>query len=896
MKKFLSAFLSVVMLLSLSVNVFAAGYDSAYVQVDVDGGLFYSTSGRASGSIEIVPAGARELESLEINDSWIPVSMIADSESSSNRWAANGSDYTSGEYRVFHYRGGVYMSWNGLRTSLYVTAKTMESDTYEVSARCQPGSSCDISNADATVTAGGDYTVRFSPVSGGREIQAITFNVGGRTQDVSVPYSGTTSVTVNGQSADITNVNGIVTVSIASVTADTVITAQVYNYGNRHIVTVRPDAGIKASFATDYVSDGAREVITLTPGSRVNVGRIGVSSGNHDYVIDLREESCRVNGMYFEIDRLVDGTVEITIDGVYADIDVRPYVDTDTARIEVVADRDLVNCDKRGVQYVSMYEPFAVRFEARRDTLMSKIRITTDTGTYTADTDEDTIRVNGQYFNIYRNIDGDVTLNITRVPGNMKIELVARDTVHDVKVSTDSRVDADVTRTEVDDGDSLEIKFTPKDRTNEIRQIRVTLDGSTYKADPSKDKYVTVDGARWYFRFGTDNSVILECEDITGDLSVYASTVKNGNAGSGSSDKTYKITKTPDRNSNISYSGSNPFDSGDDSDIRVYTDSGYILKSVRINVNGRSATVSPFDKTVKVDGETYDITWKSNADMTIKLYGIYADVTVSSTSVKGTEKYPDGSSNNNNSNPNAPDDSWTVTVKPTTPSTIPDGNQSNKNPGVGAYHPAYMYGFSDNTFRPDQSMTRAQAVAILCRLYSGVADSDFKAYAANPGFQDVNPNSTFAGYIGYAKQQGHLAGMVGSGLNFSPNAAITRAEFCYLLCRFTAANLVGVSTTQMFSDVPSTHWAIVYINYCADRSWANGYADGIFKPDSSLTRAQICAIINRINNRVVGTATVGFNLRNFNDVSRDHWAYSEIMEASHNHTVARVENGSEVWA
>lgn len=522
---------------------------------------------------------------------------------------------------------------------------------------------------------------------------------------------------------------------------------------------------------------------------------------------------------------------------------------------------------------------------------MSKIKITTEAGTYTAGTDEDYIRVNGDYYNIWRNVDGDVTLSINRVRGNMKIELVARDTVHDVRVRTDSRIEADVSRTEVDDGDSLNVRFTPKDSSNEIRLIRVTVDGTDYSADPRSAKYVTVDGDRWYFKFESNNVVILECEDIDADLEIYASTVKGG-SGSSSSD-TYRITKSPDSHSNISFDGSNPFDSGDDVNVRVYTDSNYIIKSVRLNVNGRTATVNPFDKTVKVDGETYDITWKSNTDMTIKLLGLYSNVTVSATSAKGTEKYPDGgSSSGNGSN----DNNWNIIIKPNPNPSLPSDNNSGSNLGVGAYHMAYMYGYGDNTFRPDNAMTRAQAVAILARLYSGISEEAFKAYAGNPGFQDVNPNSTFSGYIGYAKQQGYLAGIVGSGLNFYPNKAITRAEFCYLLCSFRNCNLVGVSTTQVFADVPSSHWAVVYVNYCAERGWANGYADGMFKPDSSLTRAQICAIVNRINNRAVATTMVGFNLRNFNDVSTGYWAYNDIMEATHNHTVSAIENGSEVWA
>ena len=34
-----------------------------------------------------------------------------------------------------------------------------------------------------------------------------------------------------------------------------------------------------------------------------------------------------------------------------------------------------MNCDKTGVQYVSMKDPFVVRFDARRDVILSKIRM-----------------------------------------------------------------------------------------------------------------------------------------------------------------------------------------------------------------------------------------------------------------------------------------------------------------------------------------------------------------------------------------------------------------------------------------------------------------------------------------------------------------------------------------
>ena len=76
MKKFLSAFLSVVMLLSLSVSAFAADYNDAYVQVNLDGSNIYTTSRMASGFTDILATNARELELLEVNDASISLNSI----------------------------------------------------------------------------------------------------------------------------------------------------------------------------------------------------------------------------------------------------------------------------------------------------------------------------------------------------------------------------------------------------------------------------------------------------------------------------------------------------------------------------------------------------------------------------------------------------------------------------------------------------------------------------------------------------------------------------------------------------------------------------------------------------------------------------------------------------
>lgn len=896
--RLLAMVLTLVMAMSLAVPAYAAGTDEAYVSINVDGREVYASSRESNGTKDVLTAGARELDVLSVNDQDVPKSVWAQTAASAASRYVNGYDSADGLYRVYtEIVNGVRVvriNWTGLKTGLIVDAESTIDGEYVVKASATPSASCSVSEAEATVAANDRHAVEFTPGSGRVEIRALDIYVNGTRRNVAVPLTGSTVVSVGGQDIEITVLaGGAVRAVIEHVTADTVLTAQVYNAATRFALNVVTDGYVDSDVSSEAVESGAARRVTLTPKAGYNVGDVVITVNGRSATIGFTSSEATLNGVTYSLDRRMDGRAVLTIPMMNADVDVDASASLDGARVEVITSSN-ISCDKAGVNVIDMNRPFAVRFNAKRDAVLATIKITTAAGTFKASSSDDYIVVNGKYFPIYRNTAGDVTINFTQVPGNMTIEVVGRDTVHDVKVTTDSRVEADFSRTDVDDGEDMDVTFKLKSGSTDskIRQIRVTYDGKTYRADPSEAKYVTVAGERWYFRFD-GSSVTLEMTNIEYDVAVYASTVRSGNSGSGSSgDGSYRITKNPDTHSNVSFTGRQPFEDGDDTDIRVYTDKGYVLKSVRLTVNGRTGTFNPFDSTVKVDGETYDITWKSNMDCTIDINGIYSNITVNATSVKGTEKYPSGSSGNSGSNGD-----WTITVKPSEPTTpsIPS-NDPNTSLGVNGYHKAYMYGFGDNTFRPDQSMTRAQTIAILCRLYSGIADSDFKAYASNPGFQDVNPGSTFAGYIGYAKQQGYLAAIVGSGLLLQPNKAITRAEFCTLLCAFTNQNLVGVSTASRFGDVPSSHWAVVYVNYCAERSWVLGYGNGLFQPDASLTRAQMCVIVNRINSRAVANTSIGYNLRSFNDVPTSHWAYADIMEASHNHNVKSVVDGVETWA
>lgn len=96
--------------------------------------------------------------------------------------------------------------------------------------------------------------------------------------------------------------------------------------------------------------------------------------------------------------------------------------------------------------------------------------------------------------------------------------------------------------------------------------------------------------------------------------------------------------------------------------------------------------------------------------------------------------------------------------------------------------------------------------------------------------------------------------MEGTGENtFSPNTALTRAQFCKLAV--TALGFSDVSaygSYTIFPDVKSTHWAAQYINAAVrhpdlkEQAIIRGYADGTFGPDKAVNFGEACTMLLRM--------------------------------------------------
>lgn len=96
--------------------------------------------------------------------------------------------------------------------------------------------------------------------------------------------------------------------------------------------------------------------------------------------------------------------------------------------------------------------------------------------------------------------------------------------------------------------------------------------------------------------------------------------------------------------------------------------------------------------------------------------------------------------------------------------------------------------------------------------------------------------------------------MEGMGNNrFSPDTALTRAQFCKLaVTAMGFADVTAYGSYTIFPDVKNTHWAAQYINAAVrhpdlkEQAIIRGYADGTFGPDKPVNFGEVCTMLLRM--------------------------------------------------
>ena len=194
-------------------------------------------------------------------------------------------------------------------------------------------------------------------------------------------------------------------------------------------------------------------------------------------------------------------------------------------------------------------------------------------------------------------------------------------------------------------------------------------------------------------------------------------------------------------------------------------------------------------------------------------------------------------------------------------------------------HYSYLIGYSDGTVRPNGRITRAEVATIFFRLLTD--DARQRNWSSENNFSDVSADKWYNNAVSTLCHMGVLGGY--SDGTFRPNAPITRAEFAKIAVSFAQTN--GSAVYSYFTDVKTTDWFAPYVTAAKDSSLIEGYSDGSFKPENRITRAEACAIVNRVLGRKPSKNHMKISGRiDWPDCTTADWFYEAIMEATNSHT------------
>ena len=135
--------------------------------------------------------------------------------------------------------------------------------------------------------------------------------------------------------------------------------------------------------------------------------------------------------------------------------------------------------------------------------------------------------------------------------------------------------------------------------------------------------------------------------------------------------------------------------------------------------------------------------------------------------------------------------------------------------------------------------------------------------------------------IELVKDEGIMTGYADG--TFRPQNVINRAEALVILFRIKGIEMDDVEFIRNFSDVPRGEWFADAVTVAVDRGWVEGYPDGTFRPDQPINNAEWATILQRAFELEVNED----NFPSFSDVPSRVW-FGDAVGSLYNNDLIRL--------
>ena len=220
-----------------------------------------------------------------------------------------------------------------------------------------------------------------------------------------------------------------------------------------------------------------------------------------------------------------------------------------------------------------------------------------------------------------------------------------------------------------------------------------------------------------------------------------------------------------------------------------------------------------------------------------------------------------------------------------TPSVTPDPEPDDPEPDTPddlntVDHFSYVVGYEDGTVMPQKQITRAEVATIFYRLLKEDVRDENTTDVSD--FSDVSSSDWYGTTVATLADMGILKGYEDG--TFRPNEPISRAELAAMAVRFYD-NLEAEYEEGTFLDVDGDEWYADAIAAAEELGIIGGYPDGTVRPEANITRAETCAIVNRVLERRPHDEHLGDvdEMHNWPDNQPGAWYYADMQEATNGH-------------